>query len=65
MRPVDVARGLEADAAQVIRIECQGRAVICADVDDDVSRRELDAGSQMSFTTSRKSLRMVSLVAER
>lgn len=42
MRPVDVARGLEADAAQVIRVECQGRAVIRSDVDHDVSRRELE-----------------------
>ena len=42
MRPVDVARRLEADAAQVIRIECQGRAVIRPDVDHDVLRLEVE-----------------------
>jgi len=42
MRPVDVARWLKADAAQVLRIECQGRAVICPDVDHDVLRLEIE-----------------------
>src|SRR5947208_9881435 len=47
MRPVNVARRLEPDAAQVTRVECKRRAVIRTNIDYDVLRLEVEPAANV------------------